>query len=73
MNADPDSIQILQDILLLLGQVSGGQEAIKHRQEEMTRWLDKLESRQRKLEMKMAVFVAGGMSLIHLAEKYLGV
>jgi len=59
----------LQDILLRLGQIQGALDAIARRQEEMTRWLDGMDSRLRAVEIKAALWgIAGGggtMALVH--------
>ncbi|MBF0142871.1 MAG: hypothetical protein HQL59_05365 [Magnetococcales bacterium] len=59
----------LQDILLHLGQIQGSLEAIARRQEEMTHWLDGMDSRLRAVEIKAALWgIAGGggaMAVVH--------
>ena len=63
-------MDVLQEILLRLGEIHGAVESIAKRQEELTRWLDGLDTRLRAVEVKAALWGAiGGSSVtavVHL-------
>jgi hypothetical protein len=62
-NRTNQQIDILHDLLLSTGKMEGILEAIQRRQQEQSKWMNKLDERLRNVEKKAALngLIAGGM------------
>ncbi|MBF0357912.1 MAG: hypothetical protein HQL70_04840 [Magnetococcales bacterium] len=62
-NRTNQQMDILHDLLLSTGKMEGILEAIQRRQQEQSKWMNKLDERLRNVEKKAALngLVAGGM------------
>ncbi|MBF0308113.1 MAG: hypothetical protein HQL56_01105 [Magnetococcales bacterium] len=64
-------MDVQQDILLRLGELIGKIETILTRQEELTKWISKLDDRLRAVEIKAAAWGAAGGGVAATAVHYI--
>ncbi|MBF0310926.1 MAG: hypothetical protein HQL56_15510 [Magnetococcales bacterium] len=60
------------DLLLMLGEIKGGLDAIRKRQEELSKWLEDMDKRLRYVEIRAAVIGAMGGGAVAMAGSGLG-
>lgn len=72
---------ILQELFRTVGLIQGEQTAARRRMEEMTRWISKVEERQKNIQLELqslkvqvALYAGGsgavGMAAVHFASNY---
>ena len=67
----PDHSELLHDLLRNQGIIQGELSTTRTRLGEFNQWISKLEDRQRQLEIRVAVFGAGGGAIGMLAAQTL--